>query len=107
MVADGLRADSFFGADDLFKANASHLRYAAAEKLGRYCVKINEHIDLVINKLTAVCFMIRSVRPYMVDSSMMKIYYSLFHSILSYGIVFWGQATNTKKLFMIKKKGFV
>jgi phosphatidylinositol glycan class N len=36
IVADGLRADSFFEADDLFKGNASHLRYTAAEQLGCY-----------------------------------------------------------------------
>jgi hypothetical protein len=30
--------------------------------------------------------------------------YALFYSILSYGIVFWGQAANTKKLFVIQKK---
>jgi hypothetical protein len=31
-----------------------------------------------------------------------KFYHSLFHSLLSYGIIFWGQATNTKKLFLIQ-----
>jgi hypothetical protein len=63
----------------------------------------NIHIDSVISKLTTVCFMIRSVRPYMSASSMVKIYHSLFHFILSYGIIFWGQAANTKNLFMIQK----
>jgi hypothetical protein len=61
-------------------------------------------IDSVINKLTIVCFMTRSVRPYMTQSSLVNIYYSLFHSVLSYGIVFWGQATNTKKLFILQKR---
>jgi hypothetical protein len=41
----------------------------------------------------------------MTQSSLVNIYYSLFHSVLSYGIVFWGQATNTKKLFILQKKG--
>jgi hypothetical protein len=65
----------------------------------------NIHIESVINKLTAVCFMIRSIRPFMTQSSLVNIYYFLFHSVLSYGIVFWGQATNTKKLFIQQKKG--
>jgi phosphatidylinositol glycan class N len=45
MVADGLRADSFFEADDLFKGNASHLRYTSAEQIrcSVNCVKINKH----------------------------------------------------------------
>jgi hypothetical protein len=32
------------------------------------------------------------------------IYYSLFHSILSYDIIFWGQSTNSKKLFTLQKR---
>jgi hypothetical protein len=64
----------------------------------------NIHIDSVINKLTTVCFMIRSVRPYMSYSSLLKIYYSLFHSILSYGIIFWEQATYTKNFFIQRKR---
>jgi hypothetical protein len=64
----------------------------------------NIYIDSVINKLTIVCFMIRSVRPHMTQSSLVNTCYSLFHSVLSYGIVFWGQATNNKKLFILQKR---
>jgi hypothetical protein len=56
------------------------------------------------NKLTTVCFMIRLVRPYISSSSLVKIYHSLFNSLSSYGIKFWGQATNTKKLFLTQKR---
>jgi hypothetical protein len=64
----------------------------------------NLHIDNVINKLTTVCYMIRSVKPYMSLSSLVMIYYSLFHTTLSYGIIFWGQSSNSKKLFMLQKR---
>jgi hypothetical protein len=59
----------------------------------------NLHIDTVINKLTRVSFMIRSVKSYMSLLSLIMIYYSLFHSTLSYGIIFWGQASNSKILY--------
>jgi hypothetical protein len=61
----------------------------------------NLHIDIVMKKLTSVCYMIRSAKPYMSFSSFIMIYYSLFHSILSYGILFWGQSSNSKKFFML------
>jgi hypothetical protein len=64
----------------------------------------NLHIDNVINKLTSVCFMLRSVKPYMTLSSLIMIYYSLFHSMLFYGIIFWGHATNSRKLFILQKR---
>jgi hypothetical protein len=63
----------------------------------------NLHIENVINKLTRICYMIRSVKPYTSSSSLVTIYYSLFHSILSYGIIFWGQSTNSKKLMLQKR----
>jgi uracil DNA glycosylase len=47
--------------------------------------------------------MIRSVNPCM-SSSLIMIYYSLFHSTLSWCFIFWGQAANTKKLFMLQKR---
>jgi hypothetical protein len=64
----------------------------------------NLHIHTVVNKLTRVFFMIRSVKPYMSLSSLMKIYYSLFYSMLSYSIIFWGQASNSKRLFLSQKR---
>jgi hypothetical protein len=66
----------------------------------------NLHINTVVNKLTRVSFMIRLVKPYtrMSLSSLMMIYYSLFHSTLSYGIIFWGQASNSKILFLLQKR---
>ena len=48
--------------------------------------------EQTMKKLTSVCYMMRSAKPYMSFSSLIMIYYSLFHSILSYGIIFWGQS---------------
>jgi hypothetical protein len=48
--------------------------------------------------------MIRAVKPYMSSSSLVMVYYSLFHTTLSYGIIFWGQSTNSNKLFMLQKR---
>jgi hypothetical protein len=62
----------------------------------------NLHID-VMKKLTSVCYMIRSAKPYISFSLLKMVYYSLFYSILSYGIIFWGQSTNCKKLFILQK----
>jgi hypothetical protein len=64
----------------------------------------NIHIDSVMNKLTIVCFMIISVRPYMTQSSLVNIYYSLFHSVLLYGIVF-GDRQPTPRSSLYYKKG--
>jgi hypothetical protein len=64
----------------------------------------NLHIDKVINELTNICYMLRAVKPYMSLSSLINIYYSLFHSVMSYGIIFWGHSTNTQRIFILQKR---
>jgi hypothetical protein len=48
--------------------------------------------------------MIRAVKPYMSSSSLIMIYRSLFHSVLTYGIEFWGTSPSTDKLFKLQKR---
>jgi hypothetical protein len=45
-----------------------------------------QHIDSIIPK-PKVCFAIRSVKPFMSLEVMRLIYFSYFHSALSYGII--------------------
>jgi hypothetical protein len=49
-----------------------------------------KHIDDIIPKLNKACFAVRSVKPFMSLEVMRLIYLSYFHSVLSYGIIFWG-----------------
>jgi hypothetical protein len=45
-------------------------------------------IEGIVNILSCVGYMCRSVKLYKSHSSLIMIYYSLFHSIMSYGITF-------------------
>ena len=49
-----------------------------------------QHIDHLINKLSTACCVIRSVKPYMNTSAIIMIYHSLFHVVMTYRIIFWG-----------------
>jgi exonuclease III len=64
----------------------------------------NLHIDKVMKKLTSVCFMLRAAKPFISPASLLTVYYSLFHSALSYGIIFWGQSPSTQRLFVLQKR---
>ena len=54
------------------------------------------HIDQLIIKLTTACYVIRSLKPYMSHKTLLSIYHSLFHSVMSYGIIFWGNSYECK-----------
>jgi len=47
------------------------------------------HIDTIIPKLSFTCFAIEAVRPFLFQESLKRVYYSCFHSIMTYGIIFW------------------
>ena len=62
------------------------------------------HIDHLINKLSTACYVIRSVKPYMNTNAIIMIYHSLFHAIMTYGIIFWGNPSHNIKVFRMQKK---
>ena len=63
------------------------------------------HTDTIILKLSSACFMIRAVR-YFLSHESLKIYYSYFHSIMEYGIIFQGNSYYSKYIFRLQKNSF-
>ena len=62
------------------------------------------HIDLIIPKLNTATYMIRSVKQLLNRETLMNVYFSLVHSILSSGIIFLGLWNHSKTIFKIKKR---
>jgi len=62
------------------------------------------HIDQMMFKLSRACYAIRYVKHFMSQDTLRTIYFSYFHSILSYGIIFWGNSAYSSNIFKIKKK---
>ena len=48
----------------------------------------NNHIDLLMKKLSKACYIIRNAKTYMSASSLKVIYYAFLHSVISYEIIF-------------------
>jgi len=51
------------------------------------------HIDQLIPKLNSACYVIRFLKPIISVGNLRMIYFSTVHSIISYGIIFWGNST--------------
>jgi hypothetical protein len=63
-----------------------------------------QHIDDIIPKINKVCFAVRSVKPFVSLEAMRLVYFNYFHSVLSYGIIFWGNSVHSKYIFKIQKR---
>jgi hypothetical protein len=47
------------------------------------------HIDSIVLKLNSVCFAVIAVKPFLSQESLRMVYFSYFHSLMTYGLVFW------------------
>jgi len=63
-----------------------------------------DYIDQMMFKLGRACYAIRYVKHFMSQDTPRIIYFSYFHSILSYGIILWGNSVYSSDIFKIKKK---
>jgi hypothetical protein len=54
------------------------------------------HINKVITKLNSACFVIRSLKLFLTIEDLKIVYFAYVYSIITYGVVFWGNATNSK-----------
>jgi hypothetical protein len=62
------------------------------------------HIQYNIPQLSSARFAMRNITSLKKTETLKLVYFAYFHSIMSYGIIFWGNSTDSKKVFYIKKK---
>jgi len=62
------------------------------------------HIDLFVKKLCTACYILQNAKTYMSASSLKMIYYTFFHSAMSYGIMFWGNLSHSSMIFRLQER---
>jgi len=58
-----------------------------------------------VKKLSKACYIIRNAKTYVSALSLKIIFYAFFHSVMSYGIIFWGNSWLSSIIFRLQKKG--
>jgi hypothetical protein len=62
------------------------------------------HIERILPKLGAACCTIRKP-SHVLNTDVLKIvYFSNFHSVIEYGIIFWGNSSNIGYVFLLQKR---
>jgi predicted membrane protein len=67
-------------------------------------MKMNNHVDQIIPKLSAACYAVRQMYHFINQNTLKSIYFAYFHSIVKYGIIFWDNSSNSRKIFTLQKK---
>ena len=63
------------------------------------------HIDKICTKLKTGCYILRSLKSCLLVDNLKMIYFSYNHSIITYGIIFWGNSASSDEVFKLQKKG--
>jgi len=62
------------------------------------------HIGEIISRLDKASYAIRRIKLFMSLDVLRSTYFSYVHSIISYGIIFWGNSSNSGEIFKIQKR---
>jgi len=62
------------------------------------------HIDTTVPRLSSACFALRLLKPFLSWDSLKMVYFSHFHSIMTYGLIFWGTSRHSSIIFRLQKR---
>jgi hypothetical protein len=69
-------------------------------------LSLKQHIDAIIPKLNKACYIIRGLKLYLFSTALKMVYFAFFHSVMSYGLIFWVNSTNSKCVFKLQKASY-
>lgn len=62
------------------------------------------HIDKLAGKLSSAAYAVRNIRQSTDVATSRLVYFSYFHSVMSYGILLWGKAADIQTIFILQKR---
>jgi len=62
-----------------------------------------DRIAALTSKLSKACYAIRSIKVFMSVDILRMTYFAYVHSVMSYGIIFWGNSHHSNSIFKIQK----
>jgi hypothetical protein len=61
-------------------------------------------MNQIIPKLSAACFAVRKLFHILNLDALQMVYFAYFHSVIKYGIIFWGNSTDADWVFILQKR---
>ena len=62
------------------------------------------HVEQILLKLGGACFSIRNLIHSLNPDILHMVYSAYFHSVLQYGIIFWGNSTHAHQVFKLQNR---
>jgi len=62
------------------------------------------HVEQILPKLSAACFSVRNLIHTVNPDILRMVFFEYFHSVLQYGIIFWGNSAHVHQIFKLQKR---
>jgi hypothetical protein len=62
------------------------------------------HIDKLVTKMSSACHAVRTVKGLSSQETLRMIYFAYVHSIMEYGVIFWGNSPTCINVFRLQKQ---
>jgi hypothetical protein len=62
------------------------------------------HVNQLLHKLSTVGFQMRKLSYVLSINNLKSVYYAYCHSLVKYGIIYWGNTPDSHKVFLMQKK---
>lgn len=62
------------------------------------------HIDKLSKKLSSAAYAVKKIKEYSNIQTARIVYFSYIHSLMTYGILLWGNAADSKSIFILQKR---
>lgn len=62
------------------------------------------HVDKLCSGLSSAVFALRKLKPLITNVSLKSVYYAHFHSLMTYGVLIWGNSTDANRVFLMQKR---
>ena len=64
----------------------------------------NCHATQLLKRLSSACYAVRVITPFMSEDILKMVYYAYVHSLMMYGIIFWGNSPHSTDIFKFQKR---
>jgi len=61
------------------------------------------HIETIAPRLSQACYISTAVKPFLMQDVLKMIYYAYFHSVMTYGLLFWANSSHNMEVFRLKE----
>lgn len=62
------------------------------------------HIDKLADRLSSAAYAVKKIRQFTDVETARLVYFSYFHSLMTYGILLWGHAADRDRIFILQKR---